>query len=321
MAAVVPGLPAPKPRSEVSVKILEGPVHPLESRRIHFPTSLAQALPTTRSSYHTIRPSAVVILAESCYQDNVIVDLGGFILACGVTHASQGEWKAVPQLLEHLAIHPVSLAMDTGYSTGELRQLLEDRGIKAYIPLQPVQPLRPVQEDTLVGSGGFIYQGRPPDLSEGQGAASTRVQPGRGFNQKEQRYTYTAWREDSQACPIKNDCLPPRQKRRYVSLTRYYPMTLLARERNQSCEYRRERVRRQTIAEGIFAALGRLGWARCRLRGRWKVDREGYMAFFAHNVLNAVRKQGRWTGPTDPASPNSDIADVGANSQVGMALS
>ena len=43
MAAVVPGLPAPKQRSEVSVKILKGPVHLLKSRRIHFPTSLAQA--------------------------------------------------------------------------------------------------------------------------------------------------------------------------------------------------------------------------------------------------------------------------------------
>ena len=55
MAAVVPGLPATKQRSEDSVKILKGPVHLLESRRIHYPTSLAQALPTTRSSYHTIR--------------------------------------------------------------------------------------------------------------------------------------------------------------------------------------------------------------------------------------------------------------------------
>ena len=91
--------------------------------------------------------------AELCYQDNVIVDLGGFIVARGVTHASQGEWKAVPRLLEQVPIHPVSLTMDTGYSTGELRQILEDRGTKAYIPL------RPVQEDTLVGPGRFMYQG------------------------------------------------------------------------------------------------------------------------------------------------------------------
>ena len=118
--------------------------------------------------------------AELCYQDNVIVDLGGFIVARGVAHASQGEWKAVPGLLEQLPIHPESLTMDTGYSTGELRQILEDRGTKAYIPL------RPVQEDTLVGPGGFVYQGGSLGLSAGQDAAPA------GFNKKEQRYMYTA---------------------------------------------------------------------------------------------------------------------------------
>ena len=43
MTTVIPRLPAAKQRSEVSVKILKGPVHLLESRRIHFPASLAQA--------------------------------------------------------------------------------------------------------------------------------------------------------------------------------------------------------------------------------------------------------------------------------------
>ena len=43
MTAVVPRLPPAKQRSEVSVKILKGPVHLLESRRIHFPASLTQA--------------------------------------------------------------------------------------------------------------------------------------------------------------------------------------------------------------------------------------------------------------------------------------
>ena len=59
MAAVVSGLPATKQRSEDSVKILKGAVHLLESRRIHFPTSLAQALlnyPVV-SSYQPSQPS------------------------------------------------------------------------------------------------------------------------------------------------------------------------------------------------------------------------------------------------------------------------
>ena len=97
--------------------------------------------------------------------------------------------------------------------------------------------------------------------------------------------------------------------------------TLLVRERNHTSEYRRERVRRQTIAEGAFASLDRMGWARSRLRGLWKVDCEGYMASFAHNVLKAVRKLGRWTGPAGPASPNGDIPDVVANDLVGITLS
>lgn len=244
--------------------------------------------------------------AELCYQDNLIVDLGGFIVARGVTHASEGEWKAVPDLLEQLPIQPVSLTMDTGYSTGELRQILEDRGIKAYIPL------RPIQEDTLVGPGGFVYQGDRLVCPKGKTLHQS------GFNKKEQRYMYTARREDCQACPIKNECLPPRQKRRFVSLTRYYPMTLLARERNRTSEYRRERVRRQTIAEGAFASLDRLGWARTRLRGLWKVDCEGYMASFAHNVLKMVRKLGAGTGPPDQA-PLSNSIDVGEGQAKGDA--
>ena len=64
---------------------------------------------------------------------------GGFILSRGVTHASEGEWKALPNLLEHLPLPPVSLAADTAYNAGRLRQILEERGITAYIPIHPRQ--------------------------------------------------------------------------------------------------------------------------------------------------------------------------------------
>ena len=53
----------------------------------------------TDSRWRTSRPGK---LSGLHYQENVIVDLGGFIVATGVTHASQGEWKAVPDLLEQL---------------------------------------------------------------------------------------------------------------------------------------------------------------------------------------------------------------------------
>ena len=72
----------------------------------------------------------------------------------------------------------------------------------------------------------------------------------------------------------------------------YYPLHLRARERNRTPDFQRERKRRQTTVEGVFASLDRLGWARSRLRGLWKVDCEGFMAAIAHNVLKAVRRPG-----------------------------
>ncbi len=42
------------------------------------------------------------------YEENIVVDRGGFILARRVTHSSQAEWKAMPELLEQLPISQVS---------------------------------------------------------------------------------------------------------------------------------------------------------------------------------------------------------------------
>ena len=69
------------------------------------------------------------------YRDNAIVDRGGFILSRGVTHASDGEWKALPHLLGHLPLPPVSLPADTVCNAVRLGQILEERGITAYNPI------------------------------------------------------------------------------------------------------------------------------------------------------------------------------------------
>ena len=58
----------------------------------------------------------------------------------------------------------------------------------------------------------------------------------------------------------------------------------------------------------IFASLDRLGWARSRLRGLWKVDGAGYMAALAHNVLKMVRRPGRGVGPPGSVAPADAIA-------------
>ena len=61
-------------------------------------------------------------------------------------------------------------------------------------------------------------------------------------------------------------------------------------------------LRRKTIAEGVFASQDRLGWARSRLRGLWKVDCEGYISSLAHNLKKAIHRLGDFAGPPEPAN-------------------
>ena len=241
------------------------------------------------------------------YQENVIVDLGGFILSRGVTHASERESKAVPDLLDRLPLPPVSLAGDTGYSEGSLRELLEERNITAYIPIHTKQ------ENSMVAKGDFVYHGDHLICPQG------KVLRWSAFQQRTHTYQYVVRTKDCQACPVKDTCLPPRQKRRFFSLTMYHPLYWRARERNRTATYRRERRRRQTIAEGTFASLDLLGWEKSQLRGLWKVDCEGYMAALAHNVLKMVRRLGRGVGPHGPASPASGTVADGEYAMVDAA--
>ena len=96
------------------------------------------------------------------YQDSVIADRGGFILAWRITNASTGEWKAVTQLQERLPLQPVSLTGDIGYNAGELRQLLKHRNITASVP--------------IADRGGFILAWRITNASTGEWKAVTQLQ-------------------------------------------------------------------------------------------------------------------------------------------------
>ena len=214
------------------------------------------------------------------YKENVIVDGGGFILARRATYGSEGDWKPAHDMLEQLPIKPETLAADTGYSAGPLRKKLEDLGITAYIPIHPNQ------DNSVIARMGFTYHGDHLVCPEGK--TLRRL----AFLRKDSSYQYVALQKDCQRCPVRTECLPPGQKRRYVALTMYQPAYLRARMRNESEAYEREMKSRHATVEGVFASLDRLGWERCKLRGLWKVDCEGYISALAHNLSKAVRKLG-----------------------------
>ena len=222
------------------------------------------------------------------YKENIIVEGSGFILARRATHGSEGDWKPVIDMLGQLPIKPESLAADTGYSAGPLRKHLEEVGITAYIPIHPNQ------KNSVVAQRGFTYHGDHLVCPEG------KVLRRRAFHSRDRSYQYVAHQKDCQKCPVRTECLPPKQKRRFVALTMYQPVYLRAKERNESEAYKQEMASRRSTVEGVFASQDRLGWERCKLRGLWKVDCEGYISALAHNFSKAVRKLGGM-GPPGPA--------------------
>ena len=117
----------------------------------------------------------------------------------------------------------------------------------------------------MAASGDFVHHG--DHLICPQGKILRRG----AYHKRQRAYLYVARQKDCQACPIKEICLPPGQKRRVSSVTIYHSVDSRARERNRTAQYQRERFRRRTIAEGTFASLDRLGWANpaCGGCGRW----------------------------------------------------
>ena len=184
---------------------------------------------------------------ELHYKENVIVDGGGFILARRATRGSDGDWNPAHDMLQQIPIKPKTLAADTGYSAEPFRKKLEDLDITAYIPIHSNQA------NSVVARMGFAYHGDHLVCPEGK---TLRV---RAFLRKDSSYQYVALQKDCQRCPVRTECLPPGQKRRYVALTMYHPVYFRARKRNESEAYEQEMKSRNATVEGVFASLDRLG--------------------------------------------------------------
>ena len=229
------------------------------------------------------------------YQENVIVDLGGFIVSRGVTHASEGEWKAVPDLLERLPLPPISLAADTGYSVGQLRELFGGRRHHG---------VHPHSSQTGHQHGGqrrLSPSRRPPDLSPRQDTAQGYIpQTATGLHVR-------GASEGLSGLPDQGN-LPASWSKAAFLQCHHIPLGLFKSPVAEPdlC-----------VPEGAVSKAGHrgrhlrfprpAGMGEVSLARTWKVDCEGYMAALAHNAKEMVRRLGRGIGPPDPASPDAGI--------------
>jgi transposase len=215
------------------------------------------------------------------YKENVIVDKSGFILARQVTPANAGDVEGAEPLVDRLPCVPKSLTGDSADGTGAFRQTVRRAGITLYAPLKETQE---ATASTLLATGAFQFHGDRLTCQADQVLYPTGFPTADGFQ------TFVAPPGACAICPLREACLPPKQDRRQVRLSRDQSEFQRAQRLNETVGYHREMRRRKTVIEGVFARLDRLGWDKARLRGRDKVDCQGSIAAIAHNILKALTK-------------------------------
>ena len=75
----------------------------------------------------------------------------------------------------------------------------------------------------MVARGGFDYRGDYLLCHQGIRLCRSTI------HDRGRIYQYVARQKDCQQCPIKADCLPQQQERRFVALSMYHPDFLRAR--------------------------------------------------------------------------------------------
>ena len=170
------------------------------------------------------------------------------------------------------------LAADTSYSLGRLRRFLEKRGVQAYIPIHTRHA------ENRNKRKGFHLES-PTELICPAGKTLKRTT----FYKRDDAWLYTTRVSDCRACTQRDSCLPPKSNRKFVQLSTYEAEFARAEERNSTARYRRLMRRRETVVEGVFAHLKDLGFRRVRRLGLCRVQCEGYMVAFAHNILKTIR--------------------------------
>ncbi len=99
-------------------------------------------------------------------------------------------------------------------------------GITAYIPFHPNLA------KNMIATGGFKYREEHLVCPEG------KILRKSALLKKDLTYQFVACQQDCQRCPVKTECLPAHQKRRYVALSMFYPLLLEAKERNEGEAFR-----------------------------------------------------------------------------------
>src|SRR5207249_2451182 len=242
------------------------------------------------------------------YQDHYVVDGGKhrIILAALVLPADIRENLPLPDLTRRVCfrwqLRPERAIADTAYGTGENLRVLEELGIRAYIPVVDGEKPGPFFKHR-----DFTYDAERDLYVCPQGA--TLKSYGRHYGK--QVRTYRASASACQGCPVRASCTTSAHGR---TLRRHFDEDYRERARaHQGTEAYKKAMRKRAVwVEPLFGeAKDWHGLRRFRLRGRENVNIEGLRIAAGQNLKRYLTAKGwgRRLGPagifTAPHTPNS----------------
>ena len=218
------------------------------------------------------------------YYDNYLVDTTSrIILSVHTTPAlfSQ-ETLAARRMLEHVGqfgIHPLNLAADKAYGSGEFLAWLLARNIQPHIPVID----RRHQTQGHFTREQFRYEPKENACYCPEGKPLHY----RGQRRSSQGYLYRSTETQCKGCPQKNSCTRGPYRRLFVHW--HEPARQTVRALAGTPDYKRSQRERYKI-EALFAELKQqIKLRKVRLRRLWNVAEQFHLAATAQNLKRLVR--------------------------------
>jgi transposase len=242
------------------------------------------------------------------YQDHYVVDGGRarIILAALVTPADVREQTPLQDLVWRVRfrwkLRPKRVIGDTAYGTVDNIRVLEDAGIRAYMPLSDVG-----RRAGFFGAEAFTYDAER-DLYTCPQGAELRF---RGIHRQARVRAYQARAVACNGCPLRARCTDSRQGR---ILTRSFDEAYLERVRayHQTAAYQKAMRKRQVWVEPLFGEAK--DWhdlRRFRLRGLDRVNIQGLLVATGQNLKRLLQQWG-WGRRPWPVGSAASGASHGA---------
>ena len=196
----------------------------------------------------------------------------------------RGNEKIIPLLDEQAANHNLAVnevSADSEYSTGRVREALEERSVSAYIPLR---------KRGMKGKGKMLAYDDFKYDKERDRVICPAGKTLHFMKQKPDARVYRSYKKDCKTCPFITRCVTSKRAYRTIEINRCYDVIKRAELRNKTQRYKEAAKIRILSTEPKFAEAKRYhGLHRCRYRGLEQVSIQTILTAICINIKRLAK--------------------------------